>query len=442
MASLKQKNLAAVMAALIAITFPGCTETKLPQSNASSEISSTQSSGSSEQSTEPPAQSTASSQNEPVITVITPEEIEAFKAFDRLAQQAADNHSAMGMSIALFKNGQVIHTFNTGFAVENEIPCANDTVYRVASVSKLVSAASMMTLFDKGKITPYSRLTELTGIPFDREGGSPILLWHLMTHTAGLNDNALYNSAVEFKYDTPGCKYYPLTEVLGSGGSITPGAQYSYTNFGMGTIGAVIEKISGEYFAEYTDSALFRPMGLNAGYCVDQIYDRNKIANIYQAGSLSYIPKNSKCNRAFYREFDLGESYLSAATELLISAPDLAKIGIVLSGDGTLNGKRILSKEAVDLMNKTFFSVPGEHEMGLSVRKYKDAVVSGRTICGHPGQALGNVNGLYYDPSDGTGIAICTSGCSAEMNKNGVYEILNDCITAAYDNVFTTNPNP
>lgn len=439
-----RKTITALTAAvLISTTVSGCVYTEQPPID---EISETESSSdenstapdnenSSEQSTE----STTSSVTEPTPT---PEEIAAFEKFDELAGQAAASNYAVGMSVALFKDGQVIHTFNTGYAdKENQIPSADDTVYRVASVSKLVSAVSMMTLYDEGKITPDSPLTELTGIPFDRKGGEPILLWHLLTHTAGLGDNAYYSSAVDFKYGIKGGKYYPIAEVLGSGGSANPGTYYAYTNFGMGTAGAVIEKVSGEYFAEYTYLALFKPMHINAGYCVDQIRDRKKIANVYQGGALNYVPRESKRNRAYYREFKLGESYLSAATELLISAPDLAKIGIVISGDGTLNGEQILSREAVNLMNKTYFSVPGEHEMGLSVRKYKDTVVEGRTICGHPGQALGNVCGLYYDPSDGTGIAICTSGCNAGMSGNGVYRILDSCIKSAYQTVFDASQN-
>ena len=105
---------------------------------------------------------------------------------------------------------------------------------------------------------------------------------------------------------------------------------------------------------------------------------------------------------------------------------------MMISSGGSYNGTQILSQEAADLINSVWFRTGGAFDMGLSVRIYDGTIVSGRTIYGHPGQALGNVCGLYYDPSDGTGIAVCTNGCSSSTAGNGVYTILNDSVKAAY----------
>ncbi len=351
---------------------------------------------------------------------------------DVLLKQAADSSYVTGLSVALFDQSGIVHTYNTGYAdKENGVLCDDDTVYRVASVSKFVAALSLMTLYDKGELTPDSDLAELTGLPF--KGNTPVKLWNLLTHTAGIGDTAAYQSAVNYKYGIKGGVYTPIEELLPNSSTGSVGAAYSYTNFGAGVMGAVIERVSGEYFCEYAYANLFAPMGLNAGYAIDQISDRSRIANVYLGGELNYTPKHSFRDCEYYRGYELGESYFTANTELLISCPDLARIGMMISGDGSFNGKHILSPEAVKLVNSVWYKTGGSFDMGLCTRIYDGNIVEGRTIYGHPGQALGNVCGLYYDPSDGTGVAICTSGSSSGTADNGVYSILNNCIKAAYN---------
>ena len=76
-------------------------------------------------------------------------------------------------------------------------------------------------------------------------------------------------------------------------------------------------------------------------------------------------------------------------------------------------------------------------DVGLCTRIYDGNLAEGRRIFGHAGCALGNVCGLYYDPSDHTGIALCTNGCYLGINgENGVYDIIDDCIEYVYDTLF------
>lgn len=370
-------------------------------------------------------------------TVITPQterpDSPAAMEFDRLIDQTARNCGAVGLTTAVFDRRGIVHTYSTGYAdTAYGIPCDDATLYRVASVSKFVSALGLMTLYDKGMLDPDSELVSLTGLPFNSSGETPIKLWHLLTHTAGYYDNGAYYSAVYYKYGMSGGAYTSLVNLLPASHGGEPGRQYAYTNFGMGCVGAIIEKVSGEYFCEYIYDNLFAPMGLNAGFAIDQISDRSKVANIYKGRELSYEPGTSFRDCAYYRSYGLGESYFTANNELLISCPDLARIGMMISSGGSYNGTQILSQEAADLINSVWFRTGGAFDMGLSVRIYDGTIVSGRTIYGHPGQALGNVCGLYYDPSDGTGIAVCTNGCSSSTAGNGVYTILNDSVKAAY----------
>ncbi|MDE7194847.1 MAG: beta-lactamase family protein [Oscillospiraceae bacterium] len=355
-----------------------------------------------------------------------------YAAFDKaIAQYAADN-SVVGMGLCVFAEGKVIYEIDLGYAdLENGIPCGENTLYRVASVSKLISTMALMTLYDEGKVDPYSDMEELTGLPFNYSGSDGrVLLWHLLTHTAGLNDSYVYEISPSY--------YYSVSYVLNNSHTYNPpGEQYCYTNFGLGTVGAVAEMLTGEYFHDFADRVIFSRLDMDAAYCADLLEDRSACANIYSCGELSASPKSWYRNSGYYEDFGLGNSYLNAQCELLISPGDLARLGIVIAGDGSVDGVRILSEEAVGLINTSYYHDDEMYfDVGLSTRIYDD-LVDGRDILGHSGCALGNVCGLYYDPADHTGIALCTNGCYLGVDPdNGVYDIINDCISCVYDTFF------
>lgn len=351
--------------------------------------------------------------------------------FDREIAVLAEKYSVPGMSLCVFADGEILHSVHLGYAdTENEIPCDGETVYRVASVSKLISAIVLMTLYDRGEIDPYTDLEELTGLPYNFPGSKDrVLLWHLMTHTAGFTDSYAYEElSPSYYYDASYVMEQCYTYAA-------PGEKYNYCNFGAGMVGSIVEILTGEFFHDYADSVLFSKLDMNAAYCADLLKDREKCANLYEIGVDVYSPKTWGRSTAYYERFGLGNSYLSAQCELLITAADLARLGILLSGDGSVDGVEILSRAAVDAIN-TSYTETEEYELGLHTRIYPDTIVPGRTIYGHPGFALGNICGLYYDPSDGTGIALCTNSCYSGTSPNGVYGILDESIKLSYRTFF------
>ena len=357
-----------------------------------------------------------------------------YAAFDARIEEIARSLNVVGMGLCVFAEGEVIYSTNYGCADrEAGIPTDDNTLYRTASVSKMISTMVLMTLYDQGVLEVDSQLEPLTGISYNNPAlDKPVLLRHLLTHTSGLADGETYNTAYQYKYDLE----YVLSK---SYSGYEPGTLYSYSNLGAGTIGAIIEKLTGEFFHYYADKALFKPLGMDAGYCADLISARHNAANLYQGGELAGAPKTWGRSTAYYESYGLGNSYHTAQCELLITPTDLARLGIVLAGDGSVDGVRVLSEEAVNAMNATYYTNNAlPFDMGLCVRKYNGNLVKGRTIHGHPGQALGSVNGLYYDPSDGTGVAICSTGCDPSFNvENEVYTLLDECVNTVYKTFFS-----
>ena len=347
------------------------------------------------------------------------------ESFTERLNKIYSDYSITGMSVAIFGGGRIIHTENIGYSdAESKTPCTDNTRYRIASTSKLISTMVVMTLCDDGRIDLNSDLSDVTGIKFDRNNKEKIKLQHLLTHTAGIIDTYIYERAITSKYSID----YILSTAHNG---YEPGEIYNYSNFGAGAIGTVVEKITGEFFHDYADKALFEPLGMDAGYLIDLIEDKESCATLYDYdGEVFHVP-TWKRNRNYYESFGLGNSYMTAQCELIISAPDLARLGIVLAGDGTLEGKSVLSEASVEAMNKSYFSTPN-FDMGLNVRIYDD-LIEGRIMYGHPGNALGAITGLYYDRTDGTGVAFLTNRCGMYIDENGFYKALKDTIDAAYE---------
>lgn len=350
--------------------------------------------------------------------------------FSKRLSEISSDYAITGMSVALFSDGEIVHTENLGYAdIENKIPCADNTRYRIASASKTVTAMIMMSLCEKGLLSLDEPLSEAVGIEFDmRTSDEKVTLAHILSHTSGIFDTWRYENSVNSRIDVN-----MLLENAHSG--YAPGTVYCYSNLAFGALGAVTEKVTGEYFHNYARDSFFAPLGMDASYAADLLSDRDSAANIYEFGSRVYRVKSWGRTSDYYEDFGLGNSYYMAQCELIITASDLARLGIVLAGDGTVDGNRVLSEKSVEQMNTARFCAP-DFDVGLGVRIHDD-IIGGRVICGHPGNALGALCGLYYDPADHTGIAILTNGCLPTKDSAGFYSMIKEVLTEAYECCFT-----
>lgn len=364
------------------------------------------------------------------------EALNGTEEFSLKIKEICKNYYVFGMTMAVFADGKIIYTQSYGYAdKENGIPACDDTKYRAASVSKTVTALLAMILSDEGRLDLETPVSEITGLELDMFPETPNTTLNLLTHTSNIVDSYAYEHA--FDYNPP-MSLLKMTTDYNLFSYDKPGSRYLYSNFGAGLVSAVIESVTGERFYDYAENALFDKLGMDAGYLRTMIDDTANIANIYNGGALAYNVKTWGRTEKYYDMIPLGQQYALGQCELIISAPDLAKIGIVLSGDGKADGITVLSSEAVSGMNRPLITVDNgsfseSYACGLRIN---NSIVEGRTITGHPGQALGMVGGLYFDISDGTGVALLTNGCSAGMKENGMYGINDDIVKTVYEYFF------
>ena len=354
---------------------------------------------------------------------------------DKAVERIAGIYGVTGCSVAVFEKDRIVYTYSYGIARRNglvkdgekwiytntETPASDDTKYRAASISKMVTTVLAMQLADEGKLNIEDDIAELINPnlknPYYPETKTTIEM--LMTHTSGIVDGR------GWEYASSKVPFPSLDKVIGRGifSGERPGEKYSYSNLGMGLVSGAVEQASGKRFYDYARDALFEPMGIDAAYMTDYIEDRGNIAELRGADPVSW----GEMEPYYSTNIPLGQMYLLGQGELYISAPDLAKIAMILAGDGTYEGRRYLSRESIDSIHtKRSYDPETNVSRGLAVQITSD-IIDGVTLYGHQGNAYGAISCVFYDPEAECGIVFLSSGASSERAGNYIYSV-NDAI--------------
>ncbi|HVG29081.1 MAG TPA: serine hydrolase domain-containing protein [Pyrinomonadaceae bacterium] len=166
---------------------------------------------------------------------------------------------APGASVMVIRDGKVLFKKAYGLAnLEDKTPCAADTNYRLASVTKQFTAAAVMLLAERGKLSYDSTLTDFfPGFP---AYGKQITVRRLLNHTSGLID---YEDLIPKEAVTP-LKDAQVLELLKreKGTYFPPGSKFQYSNSGYALLALIVEAASGTSFASFLGQNIFKPLGM------------------------------------------------------------------------------------------------------------------------------------------------------------------------------------
>ncbi|MCM3759206.1 beta-lactamase family protein [Alkalihalobacillus oceani] len=189
-----------------------------------------------------------------------------------LEQFFADEHVQphyIGASVVVVKDGEVIGQEGFGYADQATETAVNpeETVFRVASVSKLFTAVAVMQLVEQGKIDLQEDIrTYLPELQFANPYATPVTVAHLLTHTTGfeIRDPQASDLHEDFArlVEIEDYVHEHMPPVVRE-----PGTSYMYDNFASLLAGLLVEKVSGVPFEEYMQTHLFKPLGMeNSSY--------------------------------------------------------------------------------------------------------------------------------------------------------------------------------
>lgn len=257
--------------------------------------------------------------------------------------EAGEISGAVGLVI---KDGKVVYHDAVGLAdIEGKRPMLKDSIFAVASMTKPIAATALMTLVDEKKVAiddpvskyiPAFKKVTLNGKPLEKE----ITIKHLMTHTSGLG-RPERKSEMTLAELADAIAAAPL--------AFEPGTKWQYGD-GISVAGRIVEVASGEAFADCVRKRITEPLGMKdtAFWLTDSqaariavLYAKDKesgklspASNFISPGALTRVRTPNPSGGLFSTAADMGRFYQA-----------------ILNG-GELDGKRIVSKEAVAEMTR------------------------------------------------------------------------------------------
>lgn len=248
-----------------------------------------------------------------------------------------------GAVFVFVKNGQVFFKKGYGYAdLENEIAVDPDrTLFRVASVSKVLTITAVMQLFEQGLLSlddDVNRYLKRFKIPATFP--QPITVENLLTHTAGFDDIRIGLATLREE------DLLPLGEFLARNlpaRVMPPRQEYSYSRYGIALAGYLVEVISGLPFEEYVEQNILRPLDMTHSSFL-------RLESLAQDLAKGYTFRDGEYSPVPYYYFNTGpEAGFSAC------AGDMAKFMLAHLWRGRYHGVRILADTTARQMHQQNF---------------------------------------------------------------------------------------
>ncbi|MEQ1781518.1 MAG: serine hydrolase [Hyphomonadaceae bacterium] len=195
----------------------------------------------------------------PVAAIAAPEQAEV--AATRAAIQAYVGKNEFSGTVLVAKEGKPVFRESVGLANrELNIPNTPETVFRLGSITKQFTAASILQLAEAGKLNIDDKVSKY----YDKAPASwsAITIKHLLTHRSGIPS---YTGLPNF-FETQAANDKTPDEIVQLTANMPlefePGTKFAYDNTGYVLLGYVIEKVSGQSYAAYLQEHIFGPLGM------------------------------------------------------------------------------------------------------------------------------------------------------------------------------------
>ena len=329
--------------------------------------------------------------------------IEGLEALQSSMRQQVDDGHLAGITTVLTRNGRLAHTDTYGYQnIEEDVALRDDTIFRIFSMTKPVAGTALMILHDEGLFSlddPVSQyIPELAnlqvaaedgpdGMPVTEPATHEMTVRELMSHTGGLTYGLFSQSQVDTLY-TQADLLNPqstLQEMIDKLAEIPlrqqPGTQWHYS-VSVDVQGHLVEVLSGQSFDEFLDERIFQPLDMqDTGFYVPEDKHHRFSALYMSDGQGNLVQPGSALGGSFTEPV----SFFGGGGGLTSTAQDYLQFAQMIANGGELNGVRIVSEEAVELMRKN--QLPGDMN----------------EIPGYPGNSFGLNFAIVEDPARNDG---------------------------------------
>ena len=320
-------------------------------------------------------------------------------------KQAVENHEAAGVSLLVLKDGRELCHVREGYAdIAAGKPLQRDSIFRLYSQSKPVTAAAAMILADRGVIDLMAPVEQyLPGFANPRvveADGTvrPALRAPWIIDLLGMTSGVCYPDVDPAGQYADRVFQEDQKQIAAGGGMDTltfcnklgelplafdPGTRWRYGT-SADILGAVIETASGKRFGDFLREEIFEPLGMKdtAFWVPEEKQDRLVTCYRRVPGGLE---KFSSLHLAVGR-YDRDPAFESGGAGLVSTLDDYAAFARMLMNGGTADGRRILSEAAVRFMTTPQLNETLRKDLWENLSGYNYSCLM--RVCDHPGRAV------------------------------------------------------
>ncbi|MGX1161249.1 CubicO group peptidase (beta-lactamase class C family) [Arthrobacter sp. SLBN-100] len=308
-----------------------------------------------------------------------------------------------GLAVAVVRDGRLAWFHGHGVAeVATGKPVTEDTVFRVGSLTKTVTAVAVMQLWERGLVdldAPANDYLTTFRLAPVRQGLQPATVRHLLTHTGGVGYWRRMSDLLRpaLGSGVRATRVLPLSDYYRRGlpQEIQPGTKWAYSNHGFAALGQIVEDVTGQTLADYMREHVFDPLGMDNTGLVRSDRVRPGMATRYVVRPRGLIP---------VAEYEMPTP---GGGGLYSTAADMGRYVASLLQEGAADRRQLLQPSTVAMMFQPHFQ-PDPRVPGAGLGFSLDSEGGHRTVAKN-GVLSGFLADLAMAPGEGIGVVVLTN---------------------------------
>ncbi|MBX9790635.1 MAG: serine hydrolase [Pirellulales bacterium] len=322
-----------------------------------------------------------------------------------LLEKLREDAGSPALSVAVVRDGEIVLSGAAGLAdLEHAVAATSETVYRIGSISKPITAVAVMQLVEHGKVRLDDSIHDY--VPsFPVKNDRPIRIRELLNHTSGVRhyrgDEFLHAQAHATLESAIGIfKDDPLL--------FSPGERFSYTTYGFNLLAGVVEKASGQSFEDYLRAHVWEPAGMTSTR-----FDRPELLVPHRAR-----PYERQTDGSFKNSPYVDLSIKWAGGGMLSTAPDLARFYLAVCGDKLISAA---TREAMFAPQVSAGGVEKDRgpDVSMALGWFTRTDSQGRVWVWHGGGSAGGRTLMSGCPAERR-VAVVLTNCSDTRNLQSI----------------------